>query len=426
MAAISILNRSYYINTVDGQINLRLRRNLKRILFRFETTKFKTKNSIKTTEKEYFQECVIEVLNNSKKRAFKSDVITEINFFLNQDNPPLIHSLPKNYIDLLIQPITKRTKRKRLLLDDDRQIKILIVGYNLSSSKSRTQNNGHSYFKLGTYKDFIEDLRLIERIRKNNFIDSSNYSNEIDSDDERYHDVDTDSLTDWEHNKERLVELMGTEAYELHRDTIVRDIQKKFLHENNLKIWQLIELLRPLIYPDNSTDDFYKISFKNLILSDPVTIDLKSIPTQSGETEIYRDTIQSILDIFRKKFKILFPLKTQLSVTIFYCPPYNAGIDLDNLARKIIPLINDTFQPPSTFLKSINPDNPYLRLITDDIERLKKIPKSCVTNYQIIEMPRSNSDKGEGFVRLLLEDGTNYDSIWRRIDRHIDRWAQNI
>jgi hypothetical protein len=171
-----------------------------------------------------------------------------------------------------------------------------------------------------------------------------------------------------------------------------------------------------------------EIDFRKLILSSPANIYLKSIPLKPGDTAAYKLAIQAILDEFRTKYPILFPLRVQLSVTLFYCPPAVGGIDLDNLARIVIPVINEAFMPPSTFLRSISMDNnnPYLTLIAEDLQRLKKLPKASVSNYQIIELPRRSADPKEGFVRLLLEDGYNYDSIWRRIDQYIAEWMKTV
>lgn len=427
------MNRSEYINSVRGQKNLKTRRDYNRTLFQFETEKLKTKESSRESDKIYFQQCVIENLSKFSKRAYRTNVIAEIQFSLDQENPPLIHSLPKNYLDLLIKPASKTVRRKNLLLKDDRLVKVLIVGYHLQTSKS-ANGKSSAYFKMDTMRAFIDDLNLVRKIQHGNFTDSSE-SFDFEREHRRSHEVDNslDDLSDWMRDRDHLVKVMGEEAFELHRTQIVRDVQSSILMTNRLSVWQIVELLSPLVVETRISSNLLKwkvpeIDFRKLILSSPANIYLKSIPLKPGETAVYKLAIQSILDEFRTKYPILFPLRVQLSVTIFYCPPAVGGIDLDNLARIVIPLINDAFMPPSTFLRSISMDNnnPYLTLIADDLQRLKKLPKACVSNYQIIELPRRSADAKEGFVRLLLEDGYNYDSIWRRIDHYIEEWMKTI
>ena len=61
----------------------------------------------------------------------------EIYFYCNRNNPPAIHTLTKNYLDLLSIPHPNfNIKRRRLLYEDDKLIKILIVNYMLDLDSS--------------------------------------------------------------------------------------------------------------------------------------------------------------------------------------------------------------------------------------------------------------------------------------------------
>ena len=120
-----------YILTQEGQKNLLFRRRLKRLYFQIKHDP-KSKNHIDEEEKKCFQQQIVQTLQDFKRRAYRSPVIMKIDFFCNRNNPPAIHTLAKNYLDLLSIPIPDSyTKRKRLLYKDDRLIKILIINYQL-------------------------------------------------------------------------------------------------------------------------------------------------------------------------------------------------------------------------------------------------------------------------------------------------------
>lgn len=101
---LKTMNRGDYILTQEGQNNLLLRRRLKRLYFRIKQEP-KSKNSIDEEEKKYFQQQVVQTLHDFQRRAYRSTVIMEIDFYCNQYNPPAIHTLAKNYLDLLKAPL---------------------------------------------------------------------------------------------------------------------------------------------------------------------------------------------------------------------------------------------------------------------------------------------------------------------------------
>jgi hypothetical protein len=55
----------------------------------------------------------------------------EIDYFTTQKIPPSLHTLSKNYLDLLHKPMPHIDSYKGLLFNDDRQIKILILNYHI-------------------------------------------------------------------------------------------------------------------------------------------------------------------------------------------------------------------------------------------------------------------------------------------------------
>src|SRR5690625_2895107 len=83
---------------------------------------YKSNKCIKEKNKKIFQYHVYNQMVESNRRAFRSPVNMKIDFYSTINNPPHIHTLTKNYLDLLSTPLEqKKIKRKNLLFKDDRQ-----------------------------------------------------------------------------------------------------------------------------------------------------------------------------------------------------------------------------------------------------------------------------------------------------------------
>lgn len=134
-----------------------------------------------------------------------------------------------------------------------------------------------------------------------------------------------------------------------------------------------------------------------------MTLDLNHTPVANGETTIFKKNVVGIMEDLKKRRPILSPLKVPLGVIVLYVPPETQSIDLDNLAKYIIPSINEIVRPPINYGNSTN----------------------SIRRYQFIELPRFDSDPLEGYVRLIF-DNPFTESIWHRIDKVIEKWENSI
>ncbi len=438
------MRRLEYFNTQKGQIYLRRQRQMSRLYFLHIDQEPKSKNSISTSETIYFQNEILKVLNQRTRRAYRSPVIVEIDFYSNQDNPPSIYTLAKNYLDLLEDPIPQsKITRKKLLYKDDRLIKILIVNYHLGMPSLRS---GIS-IRIDALSNFRSDLELVDRIKKNDFEkDNDNFRsssrgfshfnmNEFDDDEDDYFDNPITQLRQLERNRTSNIKVFGRETYEIQRDYLIKEVQKRYLKISELKIDQLLMLFSAFL----NKREYYRFSNlfvdlnkrnRHLIIPPPFTIDLTHAPSQKGEKSIFKSGVKKTLNSFKNKYPILFPLRNQISVTVLHVPPRNQSIDLDNLARYIIPFVNSVIMPPSTFLNTIDitrmKDCDIKKRFLQDMKKIPKIPKYSITNYQFIELPRFDGDPNEGYVLLIFEDGFVHGSLWRKIDDIIEKWEDYI
>ena len=407
LEVLRTMNRGDYILTQEGQEILLFRRRLKRLYFKIKQEP-KSKRSISEEEKKDFQQQILHILQKFKRKAYRSPVIMEIDFYCDQDNAPAIHSLAKNYLDLLSIPtLNSNIKRKRLLYNDDSLIKILIVNCTFKSNLSPS-----ILIKVDRLKNFLEDLKLVERIIHDDFVEFDGSYNSFDIDEieqENNNDFSYpyEKLEDLREGKDFFIKNIGRDSYNIMEDFAIQDIQKNYLQIGNLSISSFISLFGPFLEKEAPLDVFQAIEnilkeSRNFIISPPLALDLKHTPIKNGQTKIFKSNVKTVLKNFTKQFPILSPLKVPLGVIVLYVPPKNRSIDLDNLARYIIPFVNDTIQPPVNFINSIN----------------------SIKRYQFIELPRFDNDSDAGYVRLIF-DNPFLGSVWDRVDNVIDKWADS-
>src|SRR5690625_1903471 len=90
----------------------------------------------------------------------------KIDFYSTINNPPHIHTLSKNYLDLLSTPLNKKKiKWKNLLFKDDRQVEVLIVNHHIE----KRHNKPLIQIRIMRYSNFVKDLELIKQIQWNDF-----------------------------------------------------------------------------------------------------------------------------------------------------------------------------------------------------------------------------------------------------------------
>src|SRR5699024_4537762 len=126
----------------------------------------KSKKGINENEKQLFQYHIYSQMKELNRRAFTGPVIMKIDFYSTINNPPHIHTLTKNYLDLLSTPIDKKKiKRNNLLFKDDRQVEVLIVNHHIEGQ----HNQSSIQIEIMRYSNFVKDLKLIKQIQWNDF-----------------------------------------------------------------------------------------------------------------------------------------------------------------------------------------------------------------------------------------------------------------
>ncbi|MFN5946625.1 MAG: hypothetical protein ACK5Q4_07190 [Phycisphaerae bacterium] len=171
---------------------------------------------------------------------------------------------------------------------------------------------------------------------------------------------------------------------------------------------------------------------KQLFETDGMSIDLGAPAIREGQSAEFRAAIASTLSEYRKAEPVMFPLLSTLGVTVLYLPPKDGhaqGIDLDNLARRVIPHVHAELRPPSNLAHTIQLEKlpkDLQGMWQSTLEKLKRTPRYHVTRYQVLVLQRFAGDPIDGRVRLVLHGGDGYTGPWDESDLLLSDWADYV
>lgn len=418
---------------------MRYRRQRKKFLVKPIKLEPRSKKAISDDDKLAFQHTILADLEGFRKRYFRAPVAVDFDFFPTENDPPAAYTMAKNYLDLLQHPIQElKTRRKRLLIEDDRQVRYLAVKYHIHQDRSEP----NIWLKVAPYSNLVEDLSLLHKVQSGEIQENSGGRlpfhrdsvswNELTKEEvsNTANDSALDNLREHERDKELWVAKFGHDIYEASRQMLLADVQNDLIESLALSPSDLLHLLAPsfLDLPLPS-EDIYAVSRDNL-LSPPLAIDLHHSDLEEGQSAVFKELVKQAITGFRKRLPLLFPLQVQVGVTILFQPPRDGGIDLDNLARRIIHFVNQELQPPSNLLLNFDlskiGDNKMKSWFVEKRQHLKRMPKYSVRHYQVVQLSRLTNDLEHGFVRLKLEPGRHFSTLWTKIEGLADKWQEVV
>jgi len=100
----------------------------------------------------------------------------------------------------------------------------------------------------------------------------------------------------------------------------------------------------------------------------------------------------------------------------------NNVLDLDNLAKYIIPIITQIFKPPTIHLH-VKHKSTIDKSITEEIKFTQNIPKHGIMKYQVIKLDREDDSPKNGSISLFISDGMLLsNNIWYKVNSYIWDW----
>jgi hypothetical protein len=391
-------------------------------------------------EMEFQAQIKREMLRLRRVHPFRVPVAIQLDFTPSiEREPPSIHSLVKYYLDLIKVP-EDRSKRghNKYLVEDDRLVKALICNYWLGFDHSTPEVK----IRIATMNSFVRDLQLAEQIthgeRDSGFNADSKRSFRHKRDfDDALTEV-AEELRDHDIHRNSFIKLMGKEAYEIHRLFLKQRQQEGILKLLELRPDGLFLLLSPYIGQKNLPQKYQEL--QKVIASAPKQwyslsgIDLGAVAIREGDSDIFKTNVRKQLAAFRENKKILFPLLAPIGITILFVPPESEQVrDLDNLARRIVPVIHDELRPPSTITHSaaafnaIAPSsNEWTAQLNKELAELRRIPKYQITQFQVFELKRSRHDPRDGCVYVQIHGGLLPFGLWHDAEEIIRAWQDDL
>lgn len=418
--------RKEYLQTALGQSNERNKRTVK-TNYLIINQEPKSKNSISKTEKVFFRSEIQRQMKERSRRAHTGDIIVQIDFYTTMNNPPAVHTLAKNYLDLLHKETPETDKLKNLLYKDDSQIKILIANYHLNH-----RGNNSSEIRITSYSmsNFIKDVELAYQILNGNLKPNDHnsfQSYDFEEDREEYHRSLSDLKKDLENHinkKDSLNKKLGDTLYETQREYLSRLLQERYIKINEIKPRDLVNIFQREFSTNRkySGDKFFENIWnitRGYVFYTSDFVGLGGAPMKEGESNIFQENLKKQLTVFKENHPLLFPLYQPISVTILFIPPEKRPLDSDNLARYILPFLTEEFQPPSILENHIYSPPPN--------SKTQRFPKYGLTGYQLIQIPRQKSDPVNGKIEFSISDGLLFHSnIWNNVDEIIDKWQKKL
>jgi len=390
------LNRYDYLQSKEGQITRHLWRNRKGRFYLKLDLEPKSKNAMSRNDKAVLQMALLEKMKITRKRSYRSKIAMELSLQTSSANPPQIHTIVKNLLDLFSIPMCEIcSRRRRLLYCDDSQIAYLGVRYFKKSEK------GSIFLKTAPFADFLADLRLVD-------------SQDIEDEDEetlsksRLDSPDVDDYYWLKKNRSGIIKRLGQEAYNglLKADRMA--FQQHILNLPRLRLHDLTSLYKSLInkrflcpesrrLKSDFIDGIYQ-QISDQIYNHPIRLKLPHVPLRSGDTINFKMSIRKALLEYKNKFSVLGQLIIPSFLEVIYQPPssYKGFVkDLDNIVSIVIPIFYDELKPPI-----------------------------MIEGYEIFELPRDSETPKDGFVVLGITSAwDSIKSLWGRIDSAIEKWS---
>lgn len=453
------MNRTEYLLTSRGAYNRFMNRYIRDFCTYCIYGNPKSKGTMKKEEKLNFQLELLKQMKANRKRSYNRNtkICIDMWVYVTKDNPPHIHKIPKNYLDLLSTPVDKSIiKRKKLLFEDDMQVSYLNVKYIVDKTeKARIEMTVYKY------SSFIEDLRLADSILHDNI---NHFEGTIDSvyeDDEAFDEYASayDELSDYKREQKNMSTSIDENVNKWNKifaDFKVQRLQETFLRMNNFNICEMFRLLGENISYENSIkpkkfqdivqsscmlnnveselinlNDIKKLeSLVRIKMDKNFKIYLPQLPTNNGKMNVFKNKIRSEMKNFKIKNKFLDSLLIPVSLKVSYKPPLTSvdfHKDLDNIMRIIVPIFHDEFKPPISRFQRKD----YYDVLVEDRDKyyqqyMEKLPKGInyqILGYEIVEIPRSENDESDGYLTVGIADafsnGLLY-KVWEVIDELID------
>lgn len=371
-----------------------------------------------------FQRQVMDDMERYRRYPMTGPVALDLHFTAARRNPASIHHIAKYTLDILgpALPGNARPRRRNVLYRDDRQVKILYVDLNQSWQPNNNESGraGSTFIMAQRARDAMAFLYMANRVSRERYDDDEEspfyVPNLPDEPEQDWLTTPGSTLTATE-------QLFAEET----RFYEVRNLQDALLGRTDALLMSALSMYLDRLSKDNQPEQLAAIfaeadkESRNLLLSNPLTLPLPSLPRVTGESRDFAELIRDSLETFRSRWPVYRTLLMPVMLTFLVIPP-EQGKDLDNIALTTLPIAHEVLRPhiephllaPSYREGWMSPTE------NETLDRLRSLNTQSVSAYQVIELPRSAYDAPEGSLRLAL-GRHSYGSWWERAASYLEK-----
>jgi len=169
--------------------------------------------------------------------------------------------------------------------------------------------------------------------------------------------------------------------------------------------------------------DTHLLQWEELYTSSLLRVCLTELPQNDGQSSAWKREIKAKVEAFRSNWSTLLdPLIIPVALEVVVRPPPPSRQknihDLDNVLRTyLIPRVIETLKPLSSY--AFTPGN-----------RSREMPplstRIGLSRYEAWRLPPA-PEGSSGFVSMaVVTDITGYDSVFRRIEKTVDKWVDSL
>ena len=160
---------------------------------------------------------------------------------------------------------------------------------------------------------------------------------------------------------------------------------------------------------------------RSLLLSEPLTLPLPSLPRAAGQSAAFTRLIRASLEEFRQRVPVFQPLLVPVTLTFLVTPP-EQGKDLDNIALTVLPLAHDVLRPhiaPHLLSRTFGDEGAKTRARrgTGPAEVRQRPQRPRLPGHRATAVPQ---DPPEGTLHLALGPHV-HESWWRRASAYLGK-----
>lgn len=376
-----------------------------------------------TKDKVAFQAAIISKLASRGRRPFRGPVALDLQLQTTEATPAHAHTIAKNLLDLLGQPIVLRQGYRRgVLYFDDNQIQALSVTCSHGATEPSVR------ITACAFNDFLQDLDLA--------VYASTQNDEKDDDDYLDNGGISAGLPG---NADQLRQILGDEFADFWLKEERSSAQKSLLRAGRISLIDLGYLYNAYgsstRFRKRDKPDFSR-EWESVVRRNPFRIHLEELPQEDGTSASYaRTAIEKILEFQQRYPKILRSIDIPVALVVIVKPPGSSQTrgkhDLDNVLRDyLIPRVVDAFSPPSSYWWTLD-DTPSSRdrgyWSNDSRPTLPASTRVGLSRYEAWRLRRHPEDNRPGFVSVaVVPDMFGLEGVFSRIDRAITKFELRL